>query len=223
MDNTDATLIRLTAVITKQIDANWAEGSDMGGFPSGLTLTADTWYHYFVIAKTDGTVDSGWDTSLTATNLLADATGFTLFRRIASHLTDSSSNIFGFDQQGDTFNYDLGVEDASVSNPGTSAVIVTLTTPIGIVTEGILFVRLSDVSPAGTTSFYVSPISATDVAPATSAKATFLVSTASEFATGQIMILTDTSSQIRFRLSVSSADHTVQVSTFGYVDKRGKE
>lgn len=63
--------------LIKQLDANWAEGNNQGGFPSGLTLTPGTWYHCFYIAKPDSTTDCGYDTSLTATNLLADATGYT--------------------------------------------------------------------------------------------------------------------------------------------------
>ncbi len=47
-----------------------------------------------------GAVDFGFDTSVDATNLLADANviagGFTKYRRVGSILTDASSNIIGF-------------------------------------------------------------------------------------------------------------------------------
>jgi len=81
-DAVDSFSINLASEITKQIDVDWVAGDDAGGFPSGLTLSADTWYHVFVIAKTDGTTDAGFDTSLTATNLLSDATGYTKYRRV---------------------------------------------------------------------------------------------------------------------------------------------
>jgi hypothetical protein len=41
----DLANMKITAGLTKQIDANWAEGNNQGGFPSGLTLLANTWYH----------------------------------------------------------------------------------------------------------------------------------------------------------------------------------
>ena len=82
-DSADATNLKRATTLIKQIDANWAEGTNAGGFPSGLTLSNSTWYHFFVIHKTaDGTVDAGFDTSTTASNLLADATGYSAYRRV---------------------------------------------------------------------------------------------------------------------------------------------
>jgi len=83
----------LTTLLTKQIDANWVVGSGNGGFPSGLTLTNDTLYNFFLIKRTDtGVVDAGFDTSLTATNLLADATNYDAFRKIGSVYRSTAAN-----------------------------------------------------------------------------------------------------------------------------------
>jgi len=76
------------------------KSDDAGGFPSGLSLTADTAYYVYVIAKADGTVDAGFDSSITAANLLSDATGYTKYRRIATIRTDSASNIRAYKQIG---------------------------------------------------------------------------------------------------------------------------
>lgn len=90
----DDGLITLGAALTKQIDAAWAAGTASGGFPSGISLSADTWYRVFVIKNpTSGAVDGGFDTSATAANLLADATDYTQYRMVGWVLTDSSSNI----------------------------------------------------------------------------------------------------------------------------------
>jgi len=73
----------LASALTKDITDDWAEGAGNGGFPSGLTLTSGTWYKVFVIS--DGTtVDAGFDTSVVAANLLADATGYTYWRYVGS-------------------------------------------------------------------------------------------------------------------------------------------
>ncbi len=87
--------IALESAITKQIDANWAEGTDAGGFPSGLSLSADTEYHIFILGQKvpPYKVDAGFDTSTAAVNLLADATEFDVYRRIARTTTDGSSNL----------------------------------------------------------------------------------------------------------------------------------
>lgn len=89
------------SAITKQIDANWAEGDDAGGFPSGVTLTASTAYYYFSISKKDGTTDAGFDDNASATNLLSDAAadGYVDFVGLGDVLTDSSSNISRISQR----------------------------------------------------------------------------------------------------------------------------
>jgi len=95
-DSTDAGNMSLSSALVKQIDSDWVVGTGNGGFPSGLSIAIDTWYHLFIIAKTDGTTDAGFDSSITATNLLTDATGYTLYRRVGSVRTDATSNILKF-------------------------------------------------------------------------------------------------------------------------------
>lgn len=92
-DFADAQNISLTTNLTKRIDANWSAGDGNGGFPSALTLTADTVYHLFLIKDSaTGTVDAGWDSSQTAANLLSDS-GYDAYRLIGSQLMDGSANI----------------------------------------------------------------------------------------------------------------------------------
>ena len=126
-DYADGVDMTLSTTITKQIDVNWAEGDDAGGFPSGLSLAADTRYNVFVIHKTsDGTIDAGYDTSATAANLLSDASGYSGYRLIGSVLTDGSSNILEYIQIGDYVRYDDPVQDI-VDNTITSLSFETAT------------------------------------------------------------------------------------------------
>lgn len=105
VDSTYAYHLVIGTVLTKQIDANWAAGDDAGGFPSGLTLTAGTFYYFFLIYNpTSGAVDAGFDSSLTAANLLSDASGYTAYRRIgAVHWNAAGTSISSFRQVGDVF------------------------------------------------------------------------------------------------------------------------
>lgn len=91
-DSSDALNIDLTSALTKQLDAAWAEGTNAGGLPSGVTLSGDEWLYFFVIGKDDGTVDAGFDDNASATNLLSDS-GYTSYCHIGSVFIDASSNI----------------------------------------------------------------------------------------------------------------------------------
>jgi hypothetical protein len=106
-------LMRLSTEITKQIDAAWSAGDNSGGFPTSITIADDTWYHVFLIVKEDGTIDAGFDTSITAANLLdgsnAGGEGFILYRRIGSvFYLNSTDKIAAFTQIGDDFFYRYG-------------------------------------------------------------------------------------------------------------------
>jgi len=128
-DSSNSYMLELTTAITKQIDAAWAAGDDAGGLFSG-TVAADTWYHVFLIRKdSDGSIDVGFDTSVTAANI---PSGYTAYRRLGSVLTDSSSNILAFRQHGDYFEWDAPVHDVSGGTLATTATALTLTVPTGV-------------------------------------------------------------------------------------------
>jgi hypothetical protein len=98
------------STFTKILKASWTIGSGNAGLATGLTLTKNTWYHVFLISNKKGTVDIGFDTSLTAATLLAAATKFTYYRRIGSIYcnTDACETykyIEPFIQYGDWFYY----------------------------------------------------------------------------------------------------------------------
>jgi hypothetical protein len=215
-DVADAVNIDLTADITKQIDASWAEGDDAGGFPTGISLSADTWYHVFVIHKTaDGTIDAGFDTSTTATNLLADATGYSGYRRVGSVLTDSSSNITQFTQVGDTFYWkDPGLEYNSTTL-GTTAGNITLATPLDYKTVALMnaFCTIG----SGQAHVYIRSKDANDEAPSTSAAPIAnVMGNTNAFTTIQVECMTNTSSQVGVRSD--AANTTLRVSTIAYRD-----
>jgi hypothetical protein len=125
----------LNSAITKQIDATWAAGDGAGGLFSG-TVAIDTTYHLFLIRKdSDGSIDAGWDTSISAANMPA---GYTAYRRIASHITDSSANIVRFTQRSDTFwSYDeYLIYDTTGSGPGAGGLLIDSGAPVGVSVDG---------------------------------------------------------------------------------------
>jgi len=221
-DSTNIQLLKSSSILIKQIDAVWAVGTAAGGLASALTLSVSTWYHFFIIAKTDGTVDFGWDTSLTATNLLTDAVGYTLFRRIASHITDASANIIGFTQISDEFRWDEMPRETSVANPGTSAVSVTVDTPIGVTVDADMMFSINDSTTAATTFGLLTSTSQTDTAPSSSLYDVAIQNGSDAYSVVSKRIL-EANSTIRFRISNSDAGVIVRLFTVGYTDYRGNQ
>ena len=127
-DSSGSVDIATTATLTKQIDAAWSAGDDAGGFPSGITLSNNTWYHVFVITN-GSTVDAGFDTSTSAANLLSDASGYTAYRRIGSVLTNGSANIVQFIQIQDRFMWANPPLDNAGSFTANTRTNVTLSVP----------------------------------------------------------------------------------------------
>lgn len=123
----------LDSTFTKRLDAAWAVGSNSGGLFTGAKA-ADTWYHFFLIRKdSDSTLDAGFDTSVSASNIPA---GYTAFRRLGCIRTDVSSNILQFEQRSDWFMWLNPILDFSdLTIPITKLTIALDYVPTGITTR----------------------------------------------------------------------------------------
>lgn len=97
----------------------------MGGFAASGSITADTVYYVFLIMDSSGTIDAGFDDSLTATNLLS-ASGYTYYRRIGFVATDGSSNIHHFVWYGNWCRYTKNSGEFSVTLTTTNTSTQTL-------------------------------------------------------------------------------------------------
>ena len=219
--------IILGSEVTKRIDASWAAGDDAGGFPTGLTLTGSVWYHIFVIMNpTSGVVDAGYDTYLTATNLLSDASGYTEYRRVGAVLRNSGNTaVLGYTQIGNWFQWDDPPADVDVTEDAT-ANTRAISTPLGVQCLANLNVFAQDVSNL-VMGVYVSSLDANDEAVSLTVSPFGSVYGASGPLAGQthymavnMRVWTDTSSQIRTRADQSL---TLRIATLGWMDLRGKE
>lgn len=222
-DSGNAVYISIGA-FTKSTAGAWASGSGSNGMGNGLTVAASTWYHV-ILANNGGTPDIYFDTSASGANRPAGISD-TKVRRIGSFLTDGSAHIQTFTQDGDTFYWASLVTDVNVTNLGTTAVLYTLSVPLGVKTRPILRVAAGF---AGTTNgaFIVSSPDEPDNQPPVGTLGNAGTSPGWDFGlnSNPVGILppvfyTNTSSQIRARGSVASLDLTVF--TRGYVDDRGR-
>jgi len=218
-DSSNAYMLKLTSSMTKQIDASWAAGTNAGGLFAG-TVGNLTWYHVFLIRKdSDGTIDAGFDTSVTAANIPA---GYTKYRRIGSVLSDGSANILAFFQRGDQFLWKDPPLDINItnSNYGASAILRTLSVPLGVQTKALVIVSSTD-QPAAQAHYFSCPDVNDEVPGVTTNLLCQLYPGTDPIA--QIEILTNTSSQIRSRVSATDATSDLYIRTLGWTDTRGKD
>jgi hypothetical protein len=146
----DSTMLMTLAAFTKSTGA-WALGSGNGGLDTG-SVANNTWYHVFVIERTDTqVVDVLFSTSATSPTM---PTNYTKKRRIGSFRTNASAQVIAFTQNGDEFLWAVPVADLSTGSPGTSAVLRTMTIPSGTKVDwfGILYLVHSATASALVTS-----------------------------------------------------------------------
>lgn len=213
-DSADATNILATA-ITKRLDAAWAVGTNQGGRDTGSI--ANTTYHVWLIKRTDGTVvDVLFSTSATAPTMPTD---YTFKRRIGS-IVRSGATILGFDQIGDEFLLLVPVQDEDRANPGTSAVTVTTTVPTGVKVQAN--VSLSLLSDGGEDRFLLITSPDQTNTAATNNLYDVHAGSAAHLNSVAMLVRTNTSGQIRYRVDSSSSGTSVNILTHGWVDTRGR-
>jgi len=217
-DSTNATIMELTAKLTKMANVAWAAGNNNGGlFNTGFIGVAAR-YHVFLIEKdSDGSIDVGFDTSQLAPNRPA---GYTRYRRIGSIQTDGSGVVMGFVQHGDLFLWTsvpaLDVNDAAL---GTTRKTYSL----AHVPAGVEAVALLNVYTAGALVF-VSHVEAADQSPSITAAPLLTAGNVAGVSratmAAHFMVKTNTSGQITARADASPS--TLRVAVVGWIDQRGR-
>lgn len=202
----------LATTIVKSTVA-WAEGNNLGGMASAvLPLTINTFYHCFLIAKANGTVDAGFDTALNATNLLSDAgpSGYVAYRRVGSIFVNGSLNIDPFIMlvQGNKHTSLWDIEKSfNIASVGTSASFHVVSVPVGLNIETILDIDQGSPS-TGSNIFVYSPL-----------LSDFMTNGAimfgSQDSTSEITVITDLSSQVKVRGTIATSP-SMDIRTAGW-------
>jgi hypothetical protein len=212
--------------ITKKMDEVWDSGTNFGGLPSALfPVTFVKWYHVFVISNADGTtVDAGFDTSLTASNLLSDS-GLTLYRRVGSVYVNAGGTVDQFYQVGDSVFWDVMVNAWTVSGGGTGRATHTVRTPLGLETVAMMTIGLADNNGKNVALLITNP-DQTDTSPQTSSAAHIRVNadgSDNDNAWSTVFVKTNSSSEISRRISSSQGSTTSYGITQGWIDRRGQD
>jgi len=219
-DSTDATNIILAATLTKQLNAAWAVGDNVGGLDTG-SVSATT-YHVWLIKRADtGVVDALFSLSATSPTMPAN---YTHRRRIGSIMREAGINV-PFRQAGDRFWRDVPSGDVSDLNPGSAAIPRTLKVPIGITVDAMVVHSVVQGGTSSSSSFYglLSSLLDTSIVPsATVHDLAIIGNTDSSNNSVAREITTNTSAQIRSRMSSSIGVTTETITTFGWIDTRGR-
>lgn len=210
---TDRVLMSQTGnPLVKRLDAAWAVGSGNGGLDTGEI--ANTTYHIFVIKRIDtGVVDALFSVSASAPTMPAN---YTKKRRVGSILRESAA-IVAFNQKGNYFFRKVPIQEFSTSDFGTSAVVRTLSVPLGIIP--IWIGSAYNINSGSAEDVYLWDTDLTDTAAG--AAATTLVSNTALAGACQVQIRADGSAHIYSRHSVGNASTTFALNTHGWIDTRG--
>lgn len=207
----NGTALVLASAITKRIDAAWAAGTNNGGLFSG-TVANSTWYAVHLIKKdADGTIDAGFDTSLTAANKPA---GYTAYRRIGFVVTDGSGNLRGFIQHGSKFHYKSPTLDVDTTTGTTATTHALASVPSGkrFRVGCNVFIECGGVD----TYVYLSCPDLTDMAPAANAAPLAHISERDTVKTAYLETLTNTSQTIRARAANDTT--TIRIAPLWFED-----
>lgn len=215
--------------LTKQLDTTWVAGTGQGMRSSAAALANGTWF-VFAVWPAGGTVDyfattsASAATALTQLQAMSGGASYAFARRLGA-IVRSGGAIRAYTQDADTFLLAVPVQDVNTTNPGTSAVQPVLTVPIGIKVTAKIIAGYKLGAGYGSASYMlVTSPSQTDSVPS----ATLYSTTVDEdggFAfdvTVSQDVLTNTTGNIRYRVSQSDANMTVYVLTNGWVDTRGR-
>jgi len=213
----DRVLLKTTAMHIKQLDVAWATGSGPAGGRIDGSIADGTWHVFAFRDGTDGSTQIGFSQSLTPT-LPNSGT----HKRILGSILRESGVIVAFTQWNDEFWRVTPSLDVNRNTPGTSANTETLSVPTGISVEAIL--NAGVVSNADGHAYF-SALDATDSASSlTAAPGASIAFSSSGVGAGftQLRVRTNTSRQIRVRVTTGGAGVTTKGSTLGWVHPRGR-
>lgn len=216
-------IIMTMGALTGTTGGTWVVGTGQPKLDAGTVGNNQTW-HVFVIERVDTlVVDILFSLSATAPTM---PTNYTKKRRVGAFRTSGAAAIIPFVQDGDYFRLKTSVLDVNTNNPGTAAVTATLAS---VITGVRVFALVNWMPRQGDNSqvtLYVSDLDANDEAPSTTAAP--LASIGENFvavgqAAAEMRTRTNTSAQVRYRLSLSSAATDIRAATLGWIDRRGQD
>lgn len=208
-------LLSLTTAVTKRLDASWVTGTNQGGLSSSLSIGDNDYYIHLI--RVAGVDDVGFDTSITAANLVTDhsATHYRLigwFKRVAGTIV--AFDTYETDGGGLEFQWDAPTTDVNLSNTLTTTRRTdTVKVPLNFSVLAHLAVNTTDASGA----FYAI-VYCPDQADLVPNSALANMSMVGGFTTGDakaMWVRTSTTGTVAARANIATVDAYV-ISTLGF-------
>lgn len=196
--------------LTKRLDATFVAGTNQGGLDTGAA--ANTSYAVWAIYNaTTGAGDILFSASFSAPTM---PSGYTFKQRIGAFLREGGA-IVGFIHTGNEMRRKVPVRTINASNPGTSAVTATMAVPIGVKLrwKGALHV---DNGTSANIYGLLTDLALTDSAPTQDLHNFAATGGTGIRNTSPQKAVTNTSGQIRYRLSASGASDVVKIFDEGW-------
>jgi hypothetical protein len=203
----------LTSALTKQLDAAWAVGNNAGMRDTGAISDA-TW-HIFLIKRTDtGVVDVLASLSFSSPTM---PTNYDKKKWIGAIIRTAAA-IKAFSHYQDEFLWKATVLDINAIDPGTAAVTRTLTVPTGLKVQALMNIGVQIGAASSSSSAYISSLDINDEAPSITVAPMAQVRnvTVSTVSQARIVCRTDTSAQVRSRISASDGGIVLYGATLGW-------
>lgn len=199
-----------SASFVKNLAATWVAGTGNGGLDTGA-LAASTSYDIYAIAFPDGSVS---DYIICKTSLgFTFPTGYTVKRLVGQFMTSAASQVVpGVWYPDGRFLLTVPFNDVSATNPGTAAVLRTLSAPIGSVAR---FVATIFNATTAAIQVLITETAQTDTVPSTTLHS-MRVGAVSAAQSVELERRIDAAGQVRSRLSASGAADVLNITTFGW-------
>lgn len=206
--------MRLGASISKTTSA-WAVGTGNGSLDTGA-IANTTWYHVHLIRRADtGVVDILTSLSASAPTMPAS---YGLSRRIGAMKTDGSAKWILFVQNGDEFLWAAPVTDVTDAGTlGAAEELNVLSVPTNVKVNALI--RGEANHAVINTKILLNSPDETNVAPATG-NYTAVAQVANQACSFTTNVRTNTSGQIRARSSAATT--SLEIVTYGWIDRRGR-
>ena len=213
----DTTLMTLAATggMTKIATGPWSPGSGGGALDSGSAMTASTWYHVYLIERTDThAVDVLISTSVSTPTM---PTSYSKKRRIGSIRADSGSRVVAFKQLGDQFLFTTTLPNDWASGPVlTTAQGCILSVPTGIQVIGLITANFYSASLGCAITVYSS-----DQTTGITSNMYNISSSTTAGGGADLQIRTDLTGRIYF-ISNAASGAVFNIFTRGWIDNLGK-
>jgi hypothetical protein len=215
------TLMKLSSSVSKTTGA-WVVGSANGALDTGL-VAASTWYHVYLIQRPDtGVVDICISLSPTGPTFGSNIpSNYTLFRRIGSMKTNSSSQWVAFTQVGNEFLWSVPTADYNATAAANTQYTVTLGVPTGVSVEAIIATNYESNGTGNCFGLFYSGLGPTQTSNTPNGNINIYAFQPSTWQAVQLRLMTSTSGQVR--LDTTTSFTAVLVSTSGWIDTRGRD